>query len=671
MIDRETIERIKESARVEEVVGDFVSLHKKGGNYWGCCPFHNEKTPSFSVSPAKGFYKCFGCGESGNAIGFLMKHERYTYVEALQWLAKKYNIEIVEKELSEDQKRRNSERDTLYHVSEFAQQYFADLLYNDDMGRAVGLSYFHNRGLSDEIIKEFGLGYCLDEWSAFTDHARKNGYSDAVLEKTGLSIMKDNGRAIDRFKGRVTFPIYSISGRVLGFSCRILSNDKKLAKYVNSPDSEIYNKSNILYGILQAKKAIGDKDKCYLVEGNVDVLSMHQSGVKNTVASCGTALTTEQIRLIRRYTQNVTVVYDGDAAGIKATNKAVGKLYAEGMKVRTVLFPDGDDPDSYAQKYGSTKLQEYLETHEENFVLYKMKVAEQSMLKDPIRKSDFLREMVATIAIVPDMLEQNEYVKQCASLFGTSEQALHSQLAVAMNNRRLEEAKAEHEAASAQPQAPAPVLQPGADDGYVPLLEPGPEDYEPIAPKEMEMDISERHLIELLVSYGTHLIKVDAINDNNEPMKVELMVAQVIVMEMEGDEQHFDHPLAQKIYDIFRDAVLEEREVPDAQYFVLNEDEQLQREAISFMIEPQELSPVWAEKHVSVKNYINGIGEDVRQSVLNFKLHKVDAKIAELDRKLKMTTDMQELMMLVSEKQALVELRCRLNRPGNLGRVVT
>ena len=382
MINKETIQRIMDATHIEEVIGEFVTLKKRGANHIGCCPFHNEKTPSFYVSPSKGIFKCFGCGKSGNAVGFLMEHEHYTYPEALRYLAQKYNITVEEERMTDEQLERQSERDGLFHVSEFAQKYFADLLYNDEMGRAIGLSYFHKRGMSDEIIKTFGLGYCLDEWRNFTDHARHNGYSDEVLEKTGLTIFKEDGKCYDRFRGRVMFPIYSISGRVLGFSGRVLSSEKQAAKYVNSPDSDIYDKSHTLYGLYQARNAISKEDKCYLVEGNVDVVSMHQSGVCNTVASCGTSLTVEQIRLIKRYTLNVTVLYDGDNAGIKAALRAVNLLFEEGMRVRVVLFPDGEDPDSYAQKYGSTQLQDYLKENEKNFVEFKTKLLLEDVKKN-------------------------------------------------------------------------------------------------------------------------------------------------------------------------------------------------------------------------------------------------------------------------------------------------
>lgn len=671
MIDRETIERIKDAAKVEEVVGDFVSLHRKGGNYWGCCPFHNEKTPSFSVSPAKGFFKCFGCGESGNAVGFLMKHEHYTYPEALQWLAKKYNIEIQEQELSEEQKQRNSERDVLYHVSDFAQQYFVSNLFDDEMGRAVGLSYFHKRGLNDDVIKAFGLGYCLDEWRAFTDHARKNGYSDTVLEKTGLTIFKEDGKYYDRFRGRVTFPIFSISGRVLGFSCRILTSDKTAAKYVNSPDSDIYNKGHILYGIYQAKAEIIRQDKCYLVEGNLDVVSMHQSGVKNTVASCGTALTTEQIRLIRRFTNNVTILYDGDAAGIKATKRAVNMLYSEGMKVRMVLFPDGEDPDSYALKYGSTQLQEYLRHNEENFILYKLRVASDDIARDPIRKAEFLKELVDTIALVPDLLERNEYVSQCASLLETSERALANQLAMAIGRNLQKDSKP-----AAEPSTGATLPPPAEADDYPGPL-PLPED---IVPLEAAVDkafnindvgAAERHIIELLVNYGNNDIMVDVENENGEIERVSATVAQVVVADMMADDLEPHHPVCQKIYSIYREAVLQDAQVPTAAYFSnLDDDKVLQSQAIAFMTEPPELSPTWQKKGIYVKSIADNIKEDVRQAMLDYKRLDVQRQIGEIARQLK-TASPDDQLILFAKWKALKDKHVEICSSRNLRRIIT
>ena len=530
MIDQETIQRIMDTARIEEVIGDFVSLKKRGANHIGCCPFHNEKTPSFYVSPSKGIYKCFGCGEAGDVVGFLKKHEHFTYPEALRWLARKYNIEIREEEQTEEQRERQNERDALFHVSEFAQKYFADLLYNDEMGRAVGLSYFHSRGLSDEVIKRFGLGFCLDEWSAFTDHARRSGYSDAVLEKTGLTIFKeDTGKCYDRFRGRVMFPIYSISGRVLGFSGRVLSSEKQAAKYVNSPDSDIYNKSHTLYGLYQARSAISKAGKCYLVEGNVDVISMHQSGVENTVASCGTSLTTEQIRLIKRYTPNVTVLYDGDSAGIKAALRAVNLLFSEGMHVRLVLFPDGEDPDSYAQKYGSSQLQDYLATHEENFIMFKTRVLLDGVKNDPIRKAELVKETVQTIALVPDLLERTEYVSQCSHLLGVPEEALSSELAKAINQLRQ---KAYSEAAPPPTPAPGPMPEPEVPSG--PKLPP--------AKLNLPVDAREKHLISLLLNYGDRTIDLDVADENGRPQQVSYPLAELIVNDLLADDLSFNDP---------------------------------------------------------------------------------------------------------------------------------
>ena len=668
MIDHDTTERIKAAAKIEEVIGEFVTLHRRGANYIGCCPFHNEKTPSFTVSPAKGFFKCFGCGESGNAIGFLMKHEHYTYPEALRWLAKKYNIEIVEKELTEEQKQRNSERDVLYHVSEFAQKYFADLLYNNEMGRAVGLSYFHKRGLSDEIIKEFGLGYCLDEWRGFTDYARKNGYSDEALEKSGLTIFKeDRSKCYDRFRDRVTFPIFSISGRVLGFSCRILSSDKSAAKYVNSPDSEIYNKSHTLYGIFQAKSTIVRQDKCYLVEGNVDVVSMHQSGVKNTVASCGTSLTTDQIRLIKRFTQNVTILYDGDAAGIKATKRAVDMLYAEGMKVRMVLFPDGDDPDSYAQKYGSTKLQEYLQQNEENFILYKLRVIHEDIQKDPIRKADFLKELVDTIALVPDLLERNEYIAQCASLLETSERSLSSQLAVAMHRNMMNAAKAQQT-----------TSQPTSTE-EVPPVEPTPEEeasMQSTSSKVESIPIAERKIIQLLVNYGTNNISVEVAGEEAEdPAQskatyIECPVAKVIIADLLENEVSFESSQCQQVFDLYVNSIVEKDEVPELTSLINSDDEKIQSLVLAFTVTFPELSPTWGTKNIYVKTIEDNLSQDVFQSLLNLKLHIIDSRIADNAKRWKEAKSDDEVMQLLAEKQQLISIRTQICNTRNFERPV-
>ena len=657
MIDQETIQRIMDAARIEEVIGDFVSLKKRGANHIGCCPFHNEKTPSFYVSPSKGIFKCFGCGEAGDVVKFLMKHEHYTYPEALRWLAQKYNIEIREEEQTEEQKERQNERDALFHVSEFAQQYFADLLYNDEMGRAVGLSYFHSRGLSDEVIRNFGLGYCLDEWSNFTDHARKNGYSDSVLEKTGLTIFKDSDssdktdpsdhrrRSYDRFRGRVMFPIYSISGRVLGFSGRVLSSEKQAAKYVNSPDSDIYNKSRILYGLFQARTAISKANKCYLVEGNIDVISMHQSGVENTVASCGTSLTTEQIRLIKRYTPNVTVLYDGDSAGIKAALRAVNLLFAEGMHVRCVLFPDGEDPDSYAQKYGSTALQEYLASHEDNFVIFKTRVLLDGVKDDPIRKAELVKETIDTIALVPDLIERTEYIAQCANLLDVPEEALASELSKAVNRNRLknyeEQTTSETSSDSKAPGAPSDSKASSPSS-----VAPAPQ-------------ACERHLIQLLLNHGDQTLTQTLTADDGTPQEYTYTVAQAIVSDLQGDELCFSDSLCQRIFNYFADT-LSRGEVPDASHFITIDDEDLRSFAISLMLDTFRISDTWRQKQVFVPSIEDNLQTDLYESILSFKLKCIEDRIADNARRFREAKDDEEMMILLSEKKDLVDLHRKI-----------
>ena len=657
MIDQETIQRIMDAARIEEVIGDFVSLKKRGANHIGCCPFHNEKTPSFYVSPSKGIFKCFGCGEAGDVVKFLMKHEHYTYPEALRWLAQKYNIEIHEEEQTEEQKERQNERDALFHVSEFAQKYFADLLYNDEMGRAVGLSYFHSRGLSDEVIKNFGLGYCLDEWSNFTDHARKNGYSDAVLEKTGLTIFKEESKkAYDRFRGRVMFPIYSISGRVLGFSGRVLSSEKQAAKYVNSPDSDIYNKSRILYGLYQARSAISKTNKCYLVEGNIDVISMHQSGVENTVASCGTSLTTEQIRLIKRYTPNVTVLYDGDSAGIKAALRAVNLLFAEGMHVRCVLFPDGEDPDSYAQKYGSSALQDYLATHEDNFVIFKTRVLLDGVKNDPIRKAELVKETIDTIALVPDLIERTEYIAQCAHLLDVPEEALASELAKALNRNRLksyEEEKKEQTPQNTQNTQNTPITP---DTPTIP--EPTPN---PPSKLSLPVDPAERHLIQLLLNHGNQTLSQTFTADDGTSQEYTYTVAQAIVSELQTDELSFTDPLCQRIFDYFVNALAQEQ-VPDASYFITVDDEALRSFAISLMLDTFRISDTWRQKQVFVPTLEDNIQTDLSETILSFKLKCVADRIADNARRFREVKDDEQMMLLLAEKKQLIDLRRQIGQ---------
>lgn len=672
MITKETIQRIIDTAQIEEVIGEFVSLKKRGANHIGCCPFHNEKTPSFHVSATKGIYKCFGCGEAGDVVKFLMKHEHFSYPEALRWLADKYHIPIEEEQLSDKQKEQRDERDALFHVSDFAQKYFQNLLFNDDMGKAVGLSYFHSRGLTDDVIRKFGLGYCLEEWTNFSVYAKRNGYSEKALVDTGLSILKEDGSCYDRFRGRVMFPIYSISGRVLGFSGRTLKNDKNLPKYVNSPDSVIYNKGNVLYGIFQAKNAIGRLDKCYLVEGNVDVVSMHLSGVENTVASCGTALTKGQIALIKRFTSNVTVLYDGDAAGIKASLKAINLLFEEGMRVRVVLFPDGEDPDSYARKNGSEKLVQYLSSHEENFVEFKIRVLLAGVENDPIRRAEVQRDIINTIALVPDMLERNEYVKLCTSRLKMSERDIHLELAKAMQRERQKSTGGSQGDTNV---SGGMVVEPSSDSS-TPVSDSVSTDSNDNASGFYHTNTSvavnpaeyqERKLISLLLNHGNRYCP--GIDESSELAcdQSKFRIANMIVDDLSEWDCFFVNPLCQHIFSLYKSCIEAGVPFPDYRFFLTYEYSDVKDFALSLLMETEyKISDTWVSKKVYTPSIESKLIPDISESILAYKMKLLNLKIAENAIRIKQAQSDEEVDMYLAEKNKLdmlkKELGNRLNR---------
>ena len=427
MIDHATIERILDSAEISDVVSDFVTLRKRGVNMLGMCPFHNEKTPSFTVSPAKGIFKCFGCGKAGNSVNFIMEHESLSYPEALKWLAKKYHIEVHEHEDSEEQKQLNDERESLMIVSGYAQKYFTRYLWEENEGRTIGLSYFRERSFRDDILKKFEVGFAPDGKTPFTEAAQKEGYKLDFLEKTGLTIKRDDWMR-DRFAGRVMFPIHNLAGRVIAFGGRILKEDKKTAKYLNSPESEIYHKSKVVYGIFQAKREISKTEKCYLVEGYTDVLSMHQAGIENVVASSGTALTADQIRLIKRFTTNVTIIYDGDEAGIKASLRGIDLVLEEGMNVKVLLLPTGEDPDSFAKKMGASGYLNYIQENETDFIKFKTRLLLKSTEHDPVAKARLISEVIRSVAVIPDTITRSVYIKECSKLLDVKEEILYNEV---------------------------------------------------------------------------------------------------------------------------------------------------------------------------------------------------------------------------------------------------
>ena len=443
MIDQATIDRILDTAQIVDVVSEFVTLRKRGVNYIGLCPFHNEKTPSFSVSPSKGLCKCFSCGKGGNVVHFIMEHEQLTYYEALKWLAKKYNIEIKERELTAEEKQNQNLRESLFVVNQFACSYFQDILYNNIDGQRIAMTYFRQRGFRDDIIKKFQLGFCTDSHNAFATTAIKKGYKEEFLVKTGLCFKRDDGSLRDRFWGRVIFPVHTLSGKVVAFGGRVLSAATKNVqmKYVNSPESEIYHKSRELYGIFFAKQSIVRQDRCFLVEGYTDVISMHQSGVENVVSSSGTALTYEQIRLIHRFTNNITVLYDGDGAGIKASIRGIDMLLEEGMNIKVCLLPDGDDPDSFARKHNATDFQAYINDNEVDFIRFKTNLLMEEAGKDPIKRAELITSIVKSISVIPDAIIRSVYIKECSQLLKMEEKILVEATAKLIEKAREEKAK--------------------------------------------------------------------------------------------------------------------------------------------------------------------------------------------------------------------------------------
>ncbi|MEN2720006.1 DNA primase [Capnocytophaga sputigena] len=537
MISKNTIDKVYDQMRVEEVIGDFVQLKRAGSNYKGLSPFSNERTPSFMVSPVKQIWKDFSSGKGGNAIAFLMEHEHFTYPEAIRYLAKKYHIEIEENEQSTEEKAQADERESLYIVSEYAQQYFQDTLFNTEAGKAIGMTYFKERGFTEETIQKFRLGFSPDEWTAFTDTALAKGYQLEFLEKTGLTIVNGD-RKFDRFKGRVMFPIHSMSGRVLGFGGRILTNDKKQAKYLNSPESEIYHKSKVLYGIFFAKQAIAKADNCYLVEGYTDVIQMHQKGIENVVASSGTALTQDQIRLIHRLTPNITVLYDGDAAGLRASIRGVDLILEQGMNVKVCTFPDGDDPDSFARKTAYEDLVLYLENNATDFIRFKASLLMQEAQNDPIKKAETIRDMVESISKIPDLIKREVYVRECASIMDISEQVLFSTLAQILKKDFYEGQKVERKQKAAMQ-----VVQ-------------TPEEAQKRTVNRLE--VLEYDLIKNLLLYGnreciftdTILVEEEDGTLKEQQIQQTLKVYEKIFLELQEDEIELANPDFKQIYEL-------------------------------------------------------------------------------------------------------------------------
>lgn len=624
MINKETVDKIIETARIEEVVGDFVHLKKRGTSLIGNCPFHNEKTPSFHVSVTKGIYKCFGCGKGGDSVRFIMEHEKYSYPEALKFLAKKYNIEVEEIAASPEQMVADDRRESLYVVSAWAGRFFQRAMWETQAGQSIGLSYFKERGFRDDIIKKFELGFSPDEWDALINQAASEGHQEQYLEDTGLVIRNDKGKLYDRFRGRVMFPIHNFTGRVIGFGGRTLKTDKNVPKYVNSPESEIYHKSNVLYGLFHAKKAIRDHDTCFLVEGYADVLSVHQAGIENVVASSGTSLTTEQIRLIARFTKNVTILYDGDAAGIKASLRGLDMILEEGLNVKVVLFADGHDPDSYVHEVGSAAFKTYIEKNQKDFILFKTSILLKDAGTDPIKKAGVIREVVESIAKIPDSIKASVFIRECSSILQVEERALISEL----NKMRLGKIKKDNQAQTEHPQ---------------------PDSFDDTNLSETLTDtdeFQEKEIIRLLLNYGHELVHWDGITDT--------YIAPYVVANLSDIE--IDHQVCRTIFDEYK-SKLEQGKLPSDQDFIQHPDPEVSGLAISLISSPYVLSENWFEKR---KIYVRKENEDLRSTILggifHLKKRKVDRILKNIRQELQQETDSDNQVILMQRYMQVKEV---------------
>ncbi|WP_460694369.1 DNA primase [Mucilaginibacter puniceus] len=607
MITKATVDRIMEATDIVEVIGEFVQLKKRGANFVGLSPFANERTPSFTVSPAKGIFKDFSSGKGGSAVTFLMELEKFTYPEALKWLAKKYGIEVEETVEAAENKEEEHRRESLMIVTGYAAKFFHESLLNTDEGKAIGLSYFKERGFTNETIKKFELGYSPDQWEAFTGDAIKQGYQEEFLVESGLSVKRDNGSLYDRYRGRVMFPIHSFTGRIIAFGGRTLKSDKNVPKYVNSPESEIYHKSNVLYGLYFAKKAIREEDNCYLVEGYADVLSVHQAGIENVVASSGTSLTVEQIRLISRFTKNITILYDGDAAGIKASLRGLDMILEEGLNVKVVLFPDGDDPDSYVRKVGTAAFKSHIEKNKKDFILYKTDMLLGEAGNDPIKKSEVIREIVESIAKIPDSIKASVFIKECSHILQIDERSLISEL----NKMRL--AKAKKDGQQQPMRTPEPVDETLLDE---------PQE------KHADTDSQEKEIVRLLLLYGNKMIDWDGIANT--------YIGPFMIAEL-GDVD-FDHPASKSFIDIYSKEV-ENGVLPEEQHFIHHPDKDIVDLVVTLIATKYTLSDNWYEMHkILVPDEQANMKATILGAIFHLKKQKV-GKILENLRKELQTTE--------------------------------
>jgi DNA primase len=612
LIPKDIIDKIFEAARVEEVIGDFVHLKKSGSNYKGLSPFSSERTPSFMVSPSKNIWKDFSSGKGGNAVSFLMEHEHFTYPEALRFLAKRYNIEVPEEqERSAEEVAEANERESLMLVNAFAQEYFSEQLTNSDEGKSIGLSYLKERGFEPKYIEAFKLGYCPDSGSAFSQAAIDKGYQIKYLEATGLTRMQGD-KPVDFFRGRIIFPIQSISGRILGFGARTLRTDKKIAKYFNSPESVVYHKSNVLYGISQAKNEIILKNNCYLVEGYTDVIALYQAGIKNVVASSGTALTEEQVRLIKRYTPNVTILFDGDSAGVKASFRGIDLILGQGMNVRVALFPEGDDPDSFAKKHSDTEILEFLDNNAQDFVVYKAEAMMKDAKRDPIKRAAVIKDIVASIALIPDAITRSVYIKECSNRLEIEELALKNELEKLLRQSFRKAHNLQDEIPIAQAKAPKQQEAKPAD-----------------------LHSQEFEIMRLLLNYGAEEIEIEVDSEEGEKDKLPILVSDLIIVELQNDKLTFENFLFQRIFTEVIELRLQDV-LELGSYFTRHEDKHIHNIAVDLLSSPYLLSDRWENKfHILTVTEDQRLAHAVMDAVYTYKLRRVMQMIRKDEEQLK------------------------------------
>ena len=660
MIPKNTVDIIIETAHVEEVVGEFITLKKRGANLLGLCPFHGEKTPSFTVSSVKGIYKCFGCGKAGNSVNFVMDHLKLTYPEALKWLAKKYNIEVIEREITPAERELQTERESMLIVMQYAQRYFSETMLQIDEGKSIGLGYFKERDLKDDIISKFQLGYSLEEKNSFTNTAIKNGYSPKYLAKTGMSILSNRyveGSEIkgsdlfDRYAGRVMFPIHDDGGRVVAFGGRTLTKDKKIAKYINSPETEIYNKSKILYGLWLGKKTIQEKDTCFLVEGYMDVIAMHQAGIENVVASSGTSLTVDQIKSIHRFTKNIVVLYDGDEAGQKASSRAIPLLLEEGMNVKLLQFPDNDDPDSFSRKVTIQEFHDYIETNVTDFLYFKTKKLKEQTKNDPIKLAGVIKDIVENIAIIPDNIIRSIYIKECSNIMEIEESIL--QLEVNKIRRKVSPKQKKEDSVLDENSQTEILNQTNFQETNENTV--------------LKFDSEEKELLRIMLLHGNILVKIDAENENEVAADdLEITISEFILYELWRDQISFENPIHQVILDEYILELSHDR-IPTIQHFSMSQNPIISSFVINNIINNYELSNKWEKLGVYISEEINDIKKSTENLLFSLKEKKINSFINQKQDLLKLTNP-EETENIIKEIIQLIDLKKRVNKL--LGRIV-